>query len=463
MFDVLTYKSTTELARAIRMGEVSSEEVVQAHVERIKMVNPELNAVVQFTGEAALEEARKADAALASGDRIGPLHGVPMTIKDSFDTAGVISTGGTLGRKTHIPRRDATVVARLRSAGAILMGKTNTPELTLAYETDNLIYGRTNNPYDLSRTPGGSSGGAAAIIAAGGSPFDIGSDTGGSIRYPAHLCGIAGIRPTTGRVPRTGHIVSFDVGALDGWTQIGPMARYVDDLKLLLPLIAGPDWHDPAIVMAPMGDPDSVEVKNLSVAFHVDNGIEPATPEVANLVRAVAESLSDLGCTAEETRPPGTEQTLELMFGLYMADGCSWVYRLLEAAGTAEPGPRLKTFLEQAAKPLSSAEMSQLFARWNRYRSEMLSFLEQYDVIVCPPSAHIALPHGTSSDHFRGFSYTMTYNLTGWPGGVVRAGTSSDGLPIGVQVVGRPWREDVVLAVLKHVENTFGGWQPPML
>jgi amidase len=161
-----------------------------------------------------------------------------MTVKDSLDTAGMISSGGTTGRRSFVPAQDATVVARMRAAGAIVLGKTNTPELTLSIETDNLIYGRTNNPYDVSRTPGGSSGGAAAIIAAGGSPLDLGSDTGGSIRQPAHFCGVAGIKPTSGRVPRTGHIISFDVGALEMFTQIGPVARFVEDLTLTLPIIA---------------------------------------------------------------------------------------------------------------------------------------------------------------------------------------------------------------------------------
>src|SRR5262245_57980307 len=232
----LIYASATALAQAIRSKKVSSEEVVNAYLQRIEAVNPQLNAVVQLTADTALKQAREADAALARGDSKGPLHGVPMTIKDSFDTAGVISTGGTKGRALFLPSQDAAAVARLRQAGAILMGKTNTPELTLSFETDNLIYGRTNNPYDLSRTPGGSSGGAAAIIAAGGSPLDLGSDLGGSIRLPSHFCGIAGIKPTSGRVPRTGHIPSFDIGPLEAWMQVGPMARFVEDLILTLPI-----------------------------------------------------------------------------------------------------------------------------------------------------------------------------------------------------------------------------------
>src|SRR6266567_7812846 len=226
-------------------------------------------------------QARAADAALARGQLLGPLHGVPMTIKDSLDTAGVITTGGTQGRATFVPEQDATVVARLRAAGAILLGKTNTPELTLSGETDNLVYGRTNNPYDVSRTPGGSSGGAGAILAAGGSALDIGSDTGGSIRLPAHFCGIAGIKPTSGRVPRTGHIVPFGMGAVDALTQLGPMARYVEDLSLILPIIAGVDWRDPAIIPMPLGDPRAVSMTGLRVAMYTDNGTMSPTPETA--------------------------------------------------------------------------------------------------------------------------------------------------------------------------------------
>ena len=226
---------------------MSAVEIAEAHLRRIDEVNPKLNAVVQLASERAMDEARAADAALARGESLGPLHGVPITIKDSHDTEGIVSTGGTMGRKDFVPEADATAVARMRAAGAIVLGKTNTPELTLSFETNNLVYGQTNNPYDVGRTPGGSSGGAGAIIAAGGSAMDLGTDTGGSIRVPSAFCGLAGLKPTSGRVPRTGHIVPWGLGGLDSLTTIGPMARFVEDLWLAFPIIAGPDGIDPFI------------------------------------------------------------------------------------------------------------------------------------------------------------------------------------------------------------------------
>ncbi len=246
-------RSATWLARAIAAREVGSLEAVDACLARIETVNPRINAVVRLADDAR-DRARRADADLDAGAPRGPLHGVPFTIKDSLDTAGVVTTAGTIGWRDRVPERDATVVARLRAAGGILLGKTNTPEFTWANETDNDVYGRTSNPYDLERTTGGSSGGSAAIVAAGGAPFDIGSDSGNSIRQPAHLCGVAGIKPTSGRVPRTRHWPGPD-GLFESFTQLGPIARRVEDLELVLPLIAGPDGEDPHVVPVPLGDP----------------------------------------------------------------------------------------------------------------------------------------------------------------------------------------------------------------
>ena len=454
------YASATTLARAIRTKEISSAEVVQTYLQRIAAVNPALNAVVQLRAEAALAEARAADAALARGQIRGPLHGVPMTIKDSLDTAGVITTGGTTGRASFVPAQDATVVARLRAAGAVLLGKTNTPELTLWGETDNLIYGRTNNPYDLTRTPGGSSGGAAAIVAAGGAPFDIGSDTRGSIRVPAHFTGIAGIKPTSGRVPRTGHIVPWGLGAVDALTQLGPLARYVEDLVLTFPIMAGVDCSDPAIVPMPLGDPQAVSLQGLRVARYTDNGILAATPDTVAAVHRAATALTEAGALVHDDRPAGLERAAALYNTLSEGDGRAWVRRLLQQAGTTAIHPRLQQRLEDAT-PLRVDDFTAVLEEVDRCRSTMLTFLQSYDLILCPVCAFPAPSHGTTT--LSVVSYTEVYNLTGWPGVVVRGGTSAEGLPIGVQIVARPWREDVALAVAHYLEAALGGWQRPPL
>jgi amidase len=455
----IIYTSAANLAKAIREKKISSLEAVDAHLQRIEAVNPQLNAVVQLAAEAARQRAREADAALAHGDVTGPLHGVPVTIKDSFDTAGVISTAGTKGRAGFVPERDATAVARLRAAGAILLGKTNTPEVTLSGETDNTVYGRTNNPYNVSLSPGGSSGGAAAIVSAGGSPLDLGTDTGGSIRMPAHYCGISGIKPTSGRVPRTGHIISFDMGALDKLTQVGPLARFVEDLVLTLPIISGVDWVDPAIVPMPLGKPESVVLKDLRVAFYTRNGLMPSTAETVQVINAAVAALADEGLAITEDQPPGIDDAAEMWRRFFTADGGAGVSLLLEQAGTTEMHPLIQW--TQAESAISSAEYNALLRRWETLRSIMLSWLERYDVVICPVGAHPAAPHGTFQRVTS--SHVKPYNLTGWPAGSVPGGTLRDGLPIGVQVVGRPWREDVVLAVMRFLETALGGWQRPPL
>ena len=463
--DELVYTSATSLAQAIRDKRVSSQEVVEAYIHRIEAVNPQLNAVVQLTADTALTQARQADVALARGEIKGPLHGVPITIKDSFDTEGVISTAGTKGRASYVPQQDATAVARMRAAGAILLGKTNLPELSLAYESNNLIYGRTNNPYDLSRTPGGSSGGESAIIAAGGSPLGLGTDGFGSIRLPAHFCGIAGLKPTSGRIPFTGLLPSA-FGASARLRHVGPMARHVEDLILTLPILAGVDWRDPATIPMPLDDPRKVELKSLRVAFYTDNGIMTPTPETTGIVRTAVHALADAGTVVEEARPAGIEQSYEIFRNLFAADGGAGVQRLLQMAGTTDIHPFVQQFGEILHPyAMTSAEFSGLLVRWDMFRSTLLSFLEKYDVIICPVCATPAWPHSSTitEEQFFAGSYSITYNLTGWPGVAVRGGTSSERLPIGVQVVARPWREDVALAVAQHLETVLGGWQRPNL
>ena len=467
--DEIIFMSTTRLARMIREKKVSAVEAVQAYIARITAVNPKLNAVVQTCFDRALKEAKEADA-LASGGRFkGPLHGVPMTIKDSVDTEGVISTGGTVGRMNYVPGKDATVVARLRAAGAILLGKTNTPEFTLAGggiaglgTTANIIYGVSRNPYDLTRSTAGSSGGAGAIVAAGGAAFDIGSDWGGSIRGPSHNNGIAGIKPTSGRVPRTGHIVDFG-GIFDSWQQLGPMARRVEDLCLIMPLIVGPDFRDAAIAPVPWNDPGKVEVPRLRVAFYAENGVAETTPETKETVRRTAKFLEEAGCPVKEDLPKSILMEMEeVRFKLTRADAWSGLRRLADKWGTKALSPTIVERL--SGDQVSAPEYTELLEMQDEARSKLLSWVRNYDVVLCPVLGKPAQPinFGTGGPKpGPGLNYTGLYNSTGWPAAVVRAGTSPEGLPIGIQVVGQPWRDDVVLAVCGYLESKTGGWQKP--
>jgi amidase len=456
--NLLNHESATNLAERIRRREVSSVEVVTAVLASIDAVNPRINAVVRLADD-ALERAGLADADLAAGTVRGPLHGVPFTIKDSFDTAGVVTTAGTVGWRERVPARDATVVARLKAAGAILIGKTNTPEFTWSNETDNDVYGRTSNPYDLTRTPGGSSGGAAAIVAAGGSPFDIGSDTGDSIRQPAHVCGVAGIKPTSGRVPRTGHWPSFR-GLFQAFTQLGPLARRVEDLELILPIIAGPDGVDPFIAPVALGDPRAVDARGLRVVMFTDNRIRTPTQQTIEAVEAAARSLSDAGAHVEERLPPGLLEATEAWNRMVRADGYAWLQRLITDAGTPGMGSYDTRGWFDVEPPWPGDELTALVEHADDVRSRLLQWMQDVDLIVCPVMPQPAILHGGSKDPAFGDTYSDVHNLTGWPAAVVRAGTSPEGLPIGVQLVAPPWREDIALAGARVVEAASGGWQP---
>jgi amidase len=457
------FDSVSEIARRIRDREISAVEVVEMHLARIDAVNPSLNAVVTRCDEMALQRAKEADAALAKAKPLGPLHGLPLTVKDAFDTAGVRSTGGTKGRENYVPSTNAPTVERLLAAGAILIGKTNTPELTLFYDTDNLVFGKTFNPYDLSCSPGGSSGGSAAIVAAGGSPLDLGSDTGGSIRLPVHFCGVSGIKPTTGRVPKSGQVVPGGL-PVDPLSQVGPITRFVDDLALVLPIISGVDWKDSSVVPMPLGDPHAVRIDDLRVAYYTDNGIVAASPEVAEVVRDCARVVAEQGAKVTEACPPGIEKSRDLFRRIFGTDGGAWVRRIFAELGTSEVYPFLRwTDKRDDAPEEPASAFTALLREWEQFRSGMLGFLQGYEVILAPVHAYAALPHGdlTSPERSPAFSYSQTYNLTGWPSVVVRAGTSAQGLPIGVQVVARPWQEHVALAVARRIEEALGGWQAP--
>jgi len=438
---------------------MSSVELVTAILSEIDRVNPRINAVVRLADD-ALDRARAADVDLAAGNLRGPIHGVPFTIKDSFDTAGVVTTAGTVGWHDRIPTLDATVVARLKAAGGILVGKTNTPEFTWSDETDNDVYGRTSNPYDLDRTPGGSSGGPAAIVAAGGSPFDVGSDTGDSIRQPAHVCGVAGIKPTSGRVPRTGHWPSFR-GLFQSFTQLGPIARRVQDLELILPIIAGPDGTDPYIAPVPLREPGSVDTAGLRVAMFTDNGVRTPTPATIDAVKAAARDMAEAGAIVEERLPPHLQAATDLWNDMIRADGYAWLKRLITDAGTPGMGSYDTRGWIEIEPAWPGDRLTDMVERVDGIRSQLLEWMQDVDLIVCPAMPQPAILHGGSTDPAFGDTYSDVHNLTGWPAVVVRGGTSPEGLPIGVQLVAKPWREDVALAGARVVESASGGWRPP--
>jgi amidase len=461
--DPVLSMSTVQVARMLREQKISAVELVNRCYARIAEVNPLINAVVATCRVRALAEAAEADALTANGKSKGPLHGVPFTVKDSFDTAGVVSTGGTLGRKYFVPGADATVVARARAAGAILLGKSNTPEFTLGgggKGTVNLVYGLTKNPYDLDYQPSGSSGGAGAIVAAGGSFFDIGSDYGGSIRGPAFANGIAGIKPTLGRVPRTGHIVGYG-GAFDSFQETGPLARRVEDLALLMPILSGPDDWDAAMVPVPLGDPAKVDLKALRVAYYTTNGEIDPTPELQATVAQTIAYFKKIGAKVVEDQPPKMKELGEARQAFNAADGREHMRRLLKKHGTTQASPGLR--LDGEALPAS--EFTRLCEAMDAIKSEQLAWFERHDLIVCPASqrAPLRLDYERPPDSPRGASYSSEYNTTGWPAGVVRCGTSTEspGLPLGIQVVAQPWRDDVVLAAMAHIEQQTGGWTMP--
>ena len=464
MNDEITTKSASELANAIRAKQLSSKSIVEAHLDQIARVNPKLNAIVQLTAETARKEADEADAALARGDIKGPLHGVPVTIKDTLETSGVICTGGTKGRANYVPKADATAVARLRAAGAVILGKTNVPELAGAIETDNLVYGRTNNPYDFARTPGGSSGGESAIVAACGSPLGLGTDAGGSIRIPAHFCGLAAIKPTSGRVPRTGQF-PMPMGARNAVFHVSLIARKVDDLALALPIIAGPDFRDHSIVGMPLLDPKAVTLGGLKLAYFDDDGAASPTKEIAAAVRDCAKAFADAGVKVDENRPPDAANAATVYHDMSRGDGGAGTRAFLKSIGSDPISPLFEQALANSVAPAfaTTTEALAAFVRWDAFRNSMLRFIENYDAILSPVAPYPAVLHGTSFEeqNRRGFGYTQMYNLTGWPSATVRVGTSSEGLPLNVQVAARPWREDVALAMARHLEQTFGGWKKP--
>jgi amidase len=448
-------ESGTQQARMIREGAVSATELVSAHLKRIDEINPKLNAVVEVLRDSALRAAKEVDRRRAAGETMRPLEGVPFSVKDSIEVEGTVCSAGTLGFQDRArSQTDATLVARLRDAGAIPIARTNLPDLLFAFESDNLIFGRTNNPYDLTRTCGGSSGGEAALIAAGGSPFGLGSDAAGSVRLPAHYCGIASLKPTSGRLARTGH-----VPAAGGWLemvwQIGPMARRVEDLWTMMPILAGLDGTDRTVVPIPYGDPAQVPLRDLRVAYFTDNGIASPDADTRAVIEAAAKALASEVRSIEECRPAGIEESYDLEMKMIGPDGGAGLRAYLKEIGSTRIHPLLEGWLHKLEPYRTGmAGFAGYWASLDQFRDRMYAFGNRFDAVISPVSSRPAVPHGMSIDEevFRGFSYTMTYNVCGWPAVAAPCGASKNGLPIGVQIAANPWREDVALAIAKVLE-----------
>ena len=496
----LTGQNLVELLKA---GELSASEVLESYIERIGAVNPKINALVVPLFDEARKAAASLDAAYIRREPLGPLHGLPVSIKESIEVAGTPSTLGLTARVGHRAASDAPQVAALKNAGAVVIGKTNVALLLRAYETDNPVYGRTNNPWNYDRAPGGSSGGEAALVAAGGSVFGLGSDLAGSIRLPAHACGVHALRPTAGRLTMLGHARIHSGGLSAITSQAGPIARSVADLRLAMSVLAGPGFEGADPDIAPVPWNDSANPSRLRVGHFVDNGILTPAPAIQRAVREAARGLQQMGLDVVEWRPPDLTEAWEIQLRLMCADGLAHYRHALRhskggkvrLAAMPESIRSLASVVAQVAgqKKLAAtlrykhrsslAEYADLVARKREYalRFRWALDAEGIDVILGPPDALPALKHGSSPTVSAcSISYPGLYSLLGMPCGVVaatrvRAGeesqrpsgrefferasrrieSGSTGLPVGVQVAARRWREDCVLAVMSALEDLF--------
>ena len=486
------FASATELAQLVRSREISPVELVQAHLARIDALNPTLNAYVGLDADRALADARAAEHELmqrtqhpapstrhrtqhpAPGTRHieRPLLGVPISIKSSISVAGLPFETGSRFRAGVRGDADATLVARLRTAGAIVLGVTNVAEQLMAWETDNALYGRTNSPWALDRTPGGSSGGEAAAIAAGLSAGGVGSDGGGSIRVPAHFSGICGLKPTPGRVPATGHFPPCGGPfALTG--VVGPMARTIDDVRLLLEVMAGADIGDPNGHPVPLQASGlGPQASGLRVGFFEDDGIVPVDADTRRAIRQAVTWLEEAGIAVEPFRPDGLEEARELWWEIF-GRASRLLLEPLVAGREAEVHPNLVEFLDWTRRdpPLTAGRLLHVEIARDLLRTRVLQQMERYPVLLCPVAPMPAFLHGerewtiegTRVHYLDAWRYTAWFNLLQNPGVSVPVTSSAQGLPIGVQVVARPWDELTALGVARVIEQSRGPWRAPVL
>ena len=464
----LVSKGVIEMAALVRSGKVSPVDLLEAHLAQIEICNPKINAFVSIDQEAALAAAKRAEQVQVQNEsELGALHGVPVSIKSSIEVAGLRCESGTRLREGHVPEADAALVSRLRAAGAIVLGTTNVPELLQAVETDNLLYGRTSNPWDLTRTCGGSSGGEAAAIASYCSPGGVGSDAGASIRLPAHFCGITGLCPTPGRVPSTGHFPEI-AGHLSIPFSLGPLARSVTDVKYMFEVLAGFDAADSRSVPFPGHSIDTKLLAGRRIGYFEDDGLSPVTRETRDAVREAAHTLERAGFEVEPFRPSGVERARELWWTFVgRAGGRS----INEWAGDRVDllSPLLQEFISMSInEPLSIEQFLRDWAERDRLRAQFLEETKDYAALLCPTTAIPAFRHGERSWTIDGIEvsylevliFTMWFSILNMPALSLPVGRSGH-LPIGIQLVGRPFEDELLLEIGGHIEMERGGWLPP--
>jgi Asp-tRNA(Asn)/Glu-tRNA(Gln) amidotransferase A subunit family amidase len=459
----IALQSAVKQLKLLRNKDISPLELAEEHIRRIERLNPVLNAIVDFDPDKVRAQARVVKA--------GELAGLPVTIKSSISVAGYRCEVGSLLRRGDVAERDAVAVARLRAEGAVILGTTNCPEFLMAYETDNLMHGRTNNPWDLERTAGGSSGGEAAAIAAGMSAAGLGSDSGGSVREPAHFSGICAFKPTSGRISPIGHVPPC-VGPFSTLGAIGPMARSIADVELLFRVASQLCSFDPTGTPVAYRPVRMLEAKRLRIGYLEDDGLVPVTAETRRAVRGAADALKQQGFDVEEYRPSSLEAARKLWDIFFMQ--CGAMFYEPEIAGRrAELSPVFLDFLAQAKSrtPLTATSLLQAWAQMDLVRSRLLSEMEEFPILVTPVCSVPAFRHGErawtiegkSVEYLDAMRYTQWFNLLGAPAAVVPIGASTTGLPIGVQIAGRPFSDEAVLTVASAVEAAFGYKAPPIV
>ncbi len=481
-----TFLTATEQADAIRDRQISAVELLDAHLARIEQHNPALNALVTLDTDRARARAKEADEAAVRGEYWGLLHGVPVTIKDAIATADIRTTGGYEPLSDYVPPEDAPVVARLKAAGAIVIGKTNLPVLSRDFQCENPIFGRSNNPWDLERTPGGSTGGGAAAIAAGLSPLELGSDIGGSVRIPAHFCGIYSLKPTEHRVPTTGHIPDLpgQPRAVRHMNTIGPLTRSLEDLELAIRLISGPDGREIEVPPVPLDSVATPRLADLRLAWTDAFGKVPVTRDTSAGLADLAKNLAGAGAHVEQRLPDGLDFEIiwETHGALIHAERASTMTAEEEAAYLHERGldpdgldPNSDNPMERGMAKSANASVRD-FADILNQRDAQIQLLErfflEFDALLCPVTATPAIrhcPRNTPIDvdgqqvayWSAGGGYTGPFNLTGHPVVIVPLTQSSDGLPIGLQIVGPRWSEMKILSIARALAPFVQGYRRP--